>query len=331
MNLSDLPTPSEEPPAEKESKSVADVGATARRVKVFVSWSGPRSKKLAQAVRDWIPLVLHFVEPWMSDKDISAGERWSQSVGKQLESCNFGIMCITRENMSSQWVLFEAGSLAKSLSDSKVIPLLLDVDYSEISGPLAQFQAKKADRDGMRDVIESVNRTAGEIVPQAQADKLFAALWPDFEDQLGQIPSDTGTAAAPARSQHEILEDLVAGVRTMDVRMRRLFERLEQAEYAAYPPGGRDFSFTPREVPAETRHGLQALSALDLELLRRFASGGVTTTEIANELGIPRADALRRLRGMPQRMELPDLTAVLRAARDAGMLQEPEDEESANG
>lgn len=32
-------------------------------MKVFISWSGERSQALAQALRDWLPLVLHFVEP----------------------------------------------------------------------------------------------------------------------------------------------------------------------------------------------------------------------------------------------------------------------------
>ena len=32
---------------------------------VFISWSGERSKALAVALRDWLPLVLHYVEPWV--------------------------------------------------------------------------------------------------------------------------------------------------------------------------------------------------------------------------------------------------------------------------
>ena len=33
-------------------------------MKVFIGWSGERSKALAQSLHDWIPLVLHNVEPW---------------------------------------------------------------------------------------------------------------------------------------------------------------------------------------------------------------------------------------------------------------------------
>jgi hypothetical protein len=112
-------------------------------MKLFISWSGKRSQSMAVALRDWFPLVLHYVVPWVSETDIGAGERWALEVAKELEQSNFGIICLTKENIGSPWVLFEAGSLAKSLQDSTVVPLLLDLDFTEISGPLAQFQAKK--------------------------------------------------------------------------------------------------------------------------------------------------------------------------------------------
>lgn len=70
-------------------------------MKLFISWSGTRSRELAEALREWIPLVLHYVEPWLSEADITAGERWAQSVAKELETSNFGIICVTRENVSS--------------------------------------------------------------------------------------------------------------------------------------------------------------------------------------------------------------------------------------
>ena len=84
-------------------------------MKVFISWSGPRSRAVAVALKDWLPLVLEGVDPWVSDKDISAGERWAQSVAGELESANFGIICITPENLNADWILFESGALSKSM------------------------------------------------------------------------------------------------------------------------------------------------------------------------------------------------------------------------
>src|ERR1035438_6645502 len=129
-------------------------------MKIFISWSGDRSEALAVALKEWLPLVLHYADPWLSQSDIVAGDRWSVEIAKGLEVCNFGIICITRENRDAPWILFEAGALAKSMQDGKVIPLLLDLDKKEISGPLAQFQAKKVEQDEIKDLILGLNRSA---------------------------------------------------------------------------------------------------------------------------------------------------------------------------
>jgi len=190
-------------------------------MKIFISWSGERSKDLAQAFREWLPLVLHYVEPWLSEADIDAGERWAQSVAKELATSNFGIICVTSENITSPWVLFEAGALTKSLETSRVIPLLLDLEFSDVSGPLAQFQAKKLSRAGINEVIQSIQKTAEHPIPEARAKQLFEALWTEFEKKLEAIPDDA-PAERHMRPQHEILEELVASVRSLDSRIREV-------------------------------------------------------------------------------------------------------------
>jgi TIR domain len=191
-------------------------------MKVFISWSGERSQVLAHALRDWLPLVLHYVEPWLSQADITAGERWADAVAKQLDVTNFGIICVTRENVGSPWVLFEAGALAKSMQGSRVIPLLLDLEFRDITGPLAQFQAKKVEKSGLSEVINSINAVENQqAVPEGRIKQLFDALWPEFEKAVAAIPKHNATATTKhTRPQHEVLEELVASVRALDSRFR---------------------------------------------------------------------------------------------------------------
>jgi hypothetical protein len=190
-------------------------------MKVFISWSGERSRLLAQALHGWIPLVLHYAKPWLSDADVSAGDRWATVVAKELETSNFGIICVTPENLNSPWVLFEAGALAKTMQGSKVIPLLFNLEFSDISGPLAQFQAKKCDRDGLSEVITSINKSSEAGVPDDRKNQLFSALWPELDKQFQSIPHEAPTAKH-MRPSHEILEELVSGVRGLDVRFREI-------------------------------------------------------------------------------------------------------------
>jgi hypothetical protein len=164
-------------------------------------------------------MVLHYVEPWLSKSDIEAGERWATEVARELEATKFGIICMTRENAVSPWILFEAGALAKSIQDGRVVPLLLDIEFKDITGPLAQFQAKKADKSRFSDIVESINRYSDIKLPDGRLYHLFEALWSSLKEKVESIES----RARPAkhnRSQSEILEELVTSIRGVDAFVR---------------------------------------------------------------------------------------------------------------
>lgn len=190
-------------------------------MKVFISWSGSRSKDLANALRQWLPMVLQYVEPWVSDKDISAGERWAQAIAGELEVSNFGIICITPENLNSEWILFESGALSKSMLDAKVIPLLFGLELSDLSGPLSQFQAQKVEETGVMEVIRAINKVAEKPASSQIVDQLVPTLWPQLQETLSKIPAIAPTEKHK-RPSHEILEELVTGVRGLNSRMRDL-------------------------------------------------------------------------------------------------------------
>jgi hypothetical protein len=66
---------------------------------------------------DFLKRVIQATEPWLS-KDITAGARWRNDLAAALATTKFGIVCVTRENQSVPWVNFEAGALAKTVSDA---------------------------------------------------------------------------------------------------------------------------------------------------------------------------------------------------------------------
>lgn len=190
-------------------------------MKIFLSWSGPRSRSLATALREWIPLVLHYTEPWLSDKDISAGERWAAEVGKELAESHFGIICLTKDNLSAPWVLFEAGALSKALTESSVCPYLLDLDFSEVSGPLSQFQAKKTDKKSTYELLEAINNKSSKPIDTPKLGQLFNALWPTFESKFQEIPEYQGEKQ-PVRQTDDILEEIITTLRANERRFRSI-------------------------------------------------------------------------------------------------------------
>lgn len=161
-------------------------------MRVFLSWSGRKSRAVATALHDWLPDVLHPVEPWMSEKDIHAGERWSGAVAVALNDIHFGIICLTRVNFQKPWLTFEAGALAKSVSSAAICPFLIDISTEAITGsPLSQFQAKSADELGTWQLIQAINQSLGQN--GRRDDRLrrsFERWWPDLLASLNTLPDD---------------------------------------------------------------------------------------------------------------------------------------------
>jgi len=172
-------------------------------------------------MRDWLPLVLHYVQPWLSAADIDAGQRWATEVGQQLNDSTFGILCLTRDNLQSPWILFEAGALAKSVAAGAVVPFLLDLEFSDVTGPLAQFQAKKADEQSTLELVTAINNRAEQPIPLERLEELFELAWPRLAKSWANVPK-VGTQAPPQRSQRDVLEELVQVVRTVERRTRSL-------------------------------------------------------------------------------------------------------------
>jgi hypothetical protein len=188
-------------------------------MKIFISWSGERSKALAASLKEWLPSVLQYVQPWMSSSDINSGERWSSVIATQLQETNFGILCVTKENLEAPWLLFEAGALAKSMQEGRVIPLRLDVEPSDIAGPLEQFHSEKADADGVKKLLTSLNSSWTTPVADDVLQNVFDPMWTVLQKKIEAIPASEA-AHKKSRPQAEILEDLVSNVRNMDIRLR---------------------------------------------------------------------------------------------------------------
>jgi hypothetical protein len=158
-------------------------------MKIFISWSGDLSKAVAVAYRDWLKLVIHGADAFVSEEDIDKGTRALARIAEELEGTDCGILCITRRNIDRPWVNYEAGALSKKVGDARVMPFLVDLQHGDIPqhNPLSQFQTTANSKADILRMIKSINRSVTPpVTEEAVVERLFDAVWQDIEGPIQQ-------------------------------------------------------------------------------------------------------------------------------------------------
>lgn len=189
-------------------------------MKIFISWSGERSHHVAEALRNWLPHVIQGLQPWLSSNDIDKGVRWAADMASHLEDSRVGIICLSPDNLDAAWILFEAGALSKTINQTFVCPYLIDLEPTDVKGPLAQFQASKSDKNDTRKLIKTINRAQEKnALAEDLVNAAFQKWWPDLEKKLIDLPpSKVGKAFE--RSEKDMLKELLTFARHFEQRER---------------------------------------------------------------------------------------------------------------
>jgi hypothetical protein len=283
-------------------------------MKVFLSWSGNRSKSIAEVLRNWLPSVLQAVKPYFSPDDVSKGSRWASEIAKELESSRIALLFITPENPEAAWLVFEAGALSKNLDRSKVCPLLFgEIEPTDIKGPLVQFQAAKFSKVEMKRVLKMINAELGDAALAADVlESVFEMWWPKLDEhvsqQLEESAHDEETARRPDR---ELLEEILL------LSRRNSREFLEEGLDFGHPAFKAFFK-----------------GVRDLFIAARSASPPAITTEQAANIFGPLDYILRRYgRRRPMSRQAAILRSELRSLidLDATAVADPGGEEAGEG
>lgn len=159
-------------------------------MKVFISWSGTSSRRIAEALHTWLPKVIQSVDLWVS-YEMERGSNWVVELAKGLEQARFAVVCATAENLDSAWMLYEAGaiSMAESMNQRKyVCPYLFGIKSEDLPNPLRQFNTSRADKDGTRKLLQAINSVQERPLSDSLLLEAFELHWPALEEKLGKIP-----------------------------------------------------------------------------------------------------------------------------------------------
>lgn len=270
------------------------MSTTGQKLKVFLSWSGTRSRLAAEAMHSWLPLVLQSVQPYFTPEDIEKGARWSAEIRQELSSCDFGIIFLTPENQNSPWILFEAGALSK-LENSRVAPVLIGLEPTDVSGPLSQLQLSGDSREDIFKLIKAINVGIGELaLDSSRLEKIFAALWPDLEFHFKKARENHGpTPHVTKRSDRDLLEEIVESLRGIERSrtndtLRSIADLQRQlAPYRTVSPANIQVNDLPLSERARTillENGLHTVSDIlatsEIELLKLPNFGRMSLTEL---------------------------------------------------
>lgn len=226
---------------------------------VFLSWSGERSKAVAELLDDWVQCVIQAVDPWMSSKDIDRGSLWFSEINDQLQNTSIGIICLTQENKNKPWILFEAGALAKGISTNRVCAFLIDLKPEEVGTPLSQFNHTFPNQEGLWELVRTLNSSLKErALKEKILEQVFDTYWPKFEESFKQILKDYPiTGEVEKRSDDDILLEILSTTRGMDRRIRALeSDRTNMSASESFKKKIRNSMAIKKQITMHLEHGL---------------------------------------------------------------------------
>ncbi|EMC2811215.1 TIR domain-containing protein [Klebsiella pneumoniae] len=193
-------------------------------MKVFISWSGPRSRAVAELFNDWLKCVIQASQPWISTRDIDRGAIWFSEINDKLKDVSVGIVCLTQENKDKPWILFETGALAKGLTTNRVCTFLIDLEPSDLHDPLAQFNHTTPNSSSVWELTRTINACLSEkALDERILRQVFDTYWPQFDGSFKQALSDNPPGVViPPRSEQDILSEILSNTRTLTHKIRDL-------------------------------------------------------------------------------------------------------------
>lgn len=185
-------------------------------MQIFISWSGEKSRQIAEVFRHWLPEVIQLVRPYFTPDDVVKGQRWAADIAENLQTSQFGLFCLTADNLAAPWLLFEAGAVSKDSRNGKVCPLLFGVDSSQLSGPLLQFQATPYSKAEVFKFMKAVNAETSLPLTEVHLERAFERCWDELDHKVNAILSTQAEDdSPPRRTVQDMVEETLSIVRAL--------------------------------------------------------------------------------------------------------------------
>jgi hypothetical protein len=207
---------------------------------VFISWSGERSRKPAEAFRTWLQAKVPRSRPFISSVDIpQLGSReWREEIFSALESCKVFLSFVTTDNRDARWLLFEAGAAVAAMRrrQIKIALILLDLKAGDLTEPLVAYMQTNFDHPSMRKLVLEINDAIGDGGYGQNVGDSFDVDWKALE--LMMKPSPLADKNTPKhRDQDDKIDEILDKVRSLEAAKPPFppIRALSQAEVHSSP------------------------------------------------------------------------------------------------
>lgn len=254
-------------------------------MKVFMSWSGARSKAAAELLFDWTKCVIQASRPWISTRGIGRGAVWFTEINNELRDTTVGIICLTHQNKNSPWILFEAGALAKGLATNKVCTFLVDLAPHDIKDPLAQFNHTMPSREGIMNLTATLNSSLEIPLDTATLTAVFDAFWPKFERDFARLLEEhPQEAVIEARTESSMLEEVLEITRGLSKRVRTMEnQRWANEPFKPSPQLVAGFAGA-RDTVRTSKEGFNFSVESDAKEIQERLNDGLGINEVVHEM-----------------------------------------------
>jgi hypothetical protein len=149
---------------------------------VYLIWSGDFSRSIAYVLYQYLPKILPNVEFFYSPEGIKKGDAWNTVLCDKLKTANFGLACVTKSNIKSSWLCFEAGAILCNKNNASFSSFYVDITSEYLIGsPLLNFQSTEFNKNDFNNLIKSIVEKCD---PKFNYRNRFNDIWPELESQI---------------------------------------------------------------------------------------------------------------------------------------------------
>lgn len=210
-------------------------------MKVFLSWSGGRSKMVAEAFNRFLKQVIQATQPWISTA-IMKGTPSDSEIKEGLKDAKVGIICLTSDNLTAPWLLYEAGAISNN-PGTHVCTFLLDVANEDVEPPLGRFQHTSFNKQDVLLLVKTINSavgiSGGNAVELQSLEEIFDLTWSKFESALIDAKKTKPVTKPTKRGIDDLVSEVLETVRNIDRDVQNLnsYTRVGVGEFGV-PRGG---------------------------------------------------------------------------------------------